>query len=844
MKPLFKHVLIYLCFLIFSASSFVQTHAQSMILDSLTGPVTQNEINAFKVYMTAKVQAPASNDENVWVYGNPGKAIEACGMMYEASHDVAILDRMVYYCDAALAGRNDLASAANGGQRMVWSGNIEPVWPSSDDGVVPAGAGIEQGEVLSHMAFCSMLILQNPSLWNLTVPDGDPKGYGITYKQRAIKYIQEGDYVLDTWIMPRFIRTSDENHYYFPGAPNTYKPNEPAPWNQAFMLTNSFVRLTQCHLLLNDEPQRIAKYDSIVRPNLKWFFDNLSPNISPSGSACWIWAYALPTGTEDANHFAYDAQGLYIAYATGRYGIKFSDLVPFANTYTDVILAIVTNGIYAGKVDGTTGTGNSGGDNYVRDEYIYLTEFRPDKYIEIGNIEIAKNKIASSPQITGRLLWEKNRRYRNALPSVTVPPAQAVILTPLNNASLMAGDVNLRWTGSNNTTNYKIYVGTDTMNLPYKADVSSQSYLVTGLPLNIKYYWRIDAQNVVGTIAGKYNSFTLSLAPAADSLSNINRITGNGGTLTAQYESSKPTESYIYLNDLNTATKYFVSKTALWVHYKSTQSKGVAYYTIASANDVPTRDPKNWQLLGSTDSITWTIIDTRTNEIFAGRRSVKFYSVTNTNPYIYFKLNITANNGATATQFSEWNMYYVVDAPLPLSMVYFNAIKLNKYVRLDWRTAAEKNTNYFELLKSKNGIDFETVGKVDASGESTTQKNYYYLDKDPFTGPNYYKLLQHDKDGKFVEIGTRVVNVAMAQQWNVYPNPAKDFFHIDFKNHVGHVEIQLVDAVGRTVHQQAKQLTGGDGSIFVQFNKKLIAGKYYLRITGKGINEVQALNIQ
>lgn len=33
---------------------------------------------------------------------------------------------MIYYCDAILAGRNDLASVANGGQRTLWSGNIEP----------------------------------------------------------------------------------------------------------------------------------------------------------------------------------------------------------------------------------------------------------------------------------------------------------------------------------------------------------------------------------------------------------------------------------------------------------------------------------------------------------------------------------------------------------------------------------------------------------------------------------------------------------------------------------------------------------------------------------------------
>jgi hypothetical protein len=87
-------------------------------------------------------------------------------------------------------------------------------------------------------------------------------------------------------------------------------------------------------------------------------------------------------------------------------------MVPFANTYFDVVLGTVTNGRFAGRVDGSTGTGHGGGDNYVRDEYIYLSEFCPDKYLMMGNIEISTNKTATSLPITARLLWEKSRRLQ------------------------------------------------------------------------------------------------------------------------------------------------------------------------------------------------------------------------------------------------------------------------------------------------------------------------------------------------------------------------------------------------------------------------------------------------
>jgi hypothetical protein len=383
--------------------------AQPMVVESMSGTLTQNEINAFKTYAQQKITAPSSWYDNVWVFGDPGKAIEACGLMYEASKDTAILDRMIYLCDAALSDRNDLATAANGGQLVAWTGTIAPIWPVTVG--PPATADVEQGQVLSHMAFCAKLILETPSLWDIKVAMGDPKGYGVTYKARALTYIRQADYVLDKWIFPYFIKSSESNHYYFPGAPNTYKPGEPAPWNQAWMVTNSLVRLGLCHILLQDDPARVAKYDSIALPNIKWFFANLTANKSATGSACWSWDYSLGGREEDANHFAYEAEGLWIAYNSGRFGVTFSDLLPFANTYFDIIIATVTNGTFAGYVDGTTGTSsNTNGDNYVRDEYIYLTEFRPGKFDTVGTIEISTNHIAADPQITGRLLWEKNKR--------------------------------------------------------------------------------------------------------------------------------------------------------------------------------------------------------------------------------------------------------------------------------------------------------------------------------------------------------------------------------------------------------------------------------------------------
>jgi hypothetical protein len=104
--------------------------AQSLVIDSLAGPVTRNEVGAFKAFMAKRLPPPfpwgtSDTDHNALGDGAPGTDVESMGLMFDTTHDVAILDRMLFFCDAFLAMRNDLP----GGQhRMMWTGLVEKVW--------------------------------------------------------------------------------------------------------------------------------------------------------------------------------------------------------------------------------------------------------------------------------------------------------------------------------------------------------------------------------------------------------------------------------------------------------------------------------------------------------------------------------------------------------------------------------------------------------------------------------------------------------------------------------------------------------------------------------------------
>ena len=134
-------------------------------------------------------------------------------------------------------------------------------------------------------------------------------------------------------------------------------------------------------------------------------------------------------------------------------------------------------------------------------------------------------------------------------------------------------------------------------------------------------------------------------------------VTGNGGTKKAQYSPEKSEEDFTMLFDNNKNTKYcYGFSSNLWIQYQSPVPVIVNQYSISSANDVPERDPRNWKLLGSIDGRKWITLDSQAKEAFEERMQTKVYTFENTNPYTYYRLHITSNNGDQATQLSEWHL--------------------------------------------------------------------------------------------------------------------------------------------------------------------------------------------
>lgn len=88
-------------------------------------------------------------------------------------------------------------------------------------------------------------------------------------------------------------------------------------------------------------------------------------------------------------------------------------------------------------------------------------------------------------------------------------------------------------------------------------------------------------------------------------------------------------------------------------------------------------------------------------------------------------------------------------APLPVEMVYFSGVISDYGTTLNWGTAAEINNSHFEVQRSLNGTVWETVGRIEGSGNSTEGNDYEFFDDLDIGDQLFFRLKQVDYDGTY-----------------------------------------------------------------------------------------------
>lgn len=86
---------------------------------------------------------------------------------------------------------------------------------------------------------------------------------------------------------------------------------------------------------------------------------------------------------------------------------------------------------------------------------------------------------------------------------------------------------------------------------------------------------------------------------------------------------------------------------------------------------------------------------------------------------------------------------------LAITLNEFTAKMQNSKTILNWSTSLEINNKLFIIEHSTDGINFTEKGNVSGSLNSTSTKQYSYVDNSPVNGKNYYRLKSIDINGNF-----------------------------------------------------------------------------------------------
>jgi hypothetical protein len=109
---------------------------------------------------------------------------------------------------------------------------------------------------------------------------------------------------------------------------------------------------------------------------------------------------------------------------------------------------------------------------------------------------------------------------------------------------------------------------------------------------------------------------------------------------------------------------------------------------------------------------------------------------------------------------------------LPVELLTFDGYQNAFNIDLEWSTATETQSSHFDIQRSSDGQSFETIGTVGAAGYSQEVIDYYFVDRTPELGINYYRLRQVDTNGEFEILPMIAIEYELdAMAIRVFPNP-------------------------------------------------------------------------
>lgn len=151
--------------------------------------------------------------------------------------------------------------------------------------------------------------------------------------------------------------------------------------------------------------------------------------------------------------------------------------------------------------------------------------------------------------------------------------------------------------------------------------------------------------------------------------------------------------------------------------------------------------------------------------------------------------NTSANN-----DFGLWG------GALPVEWLTTDARWVPNGVEVMWSTASEENNSHFEIERTHDGAEWESIGIVTGAGFSSVINNYNFIDDNPYKDINYYRVKQVDFNGDYEYSDVVIVSNSDEHdglRLKIYPNPANDHVFVQWNKTSRQNSVQVLDISGK-----------------------------------------------
>jgi hypothetical protein len=146
----------------------------------------------------------------------------------------------------------------------------------------------------------------------------------------------------------------------------------------------------------------------------------------------------------------------------------------------------------------------------------------------------------------------------------------------------------------------------------------------------------------------------------------------------------------------------------------------------------------------------------------------------------------TENTIMTGTV-SNMSMYSAIGigsvSDIPLSISFSSALKVRSEhcnVYLTWSVVGEQGISAYDIERSSNGRDWQTIGSLKINGNNQTQKEYAYTDPVPDAGSKYYRLKIAELSADYSYSAVSGINISgcNTEPFRFSPNPSKGMIQV------------------------------------------------------------------